>query len=243
MKVISIINQKGGVAKTTTAQALGAGLANKGYRILLLDLDPQGNLTYSTGAKANRGAYDLLKGSRVEECTTDLGELSIITSQPQLTGMETPHNALERALEPLQGYDYVIVDTPPALSSLTINALTASDQAIITAQADIYSLQGIGQLYQTIEAVKQRANPELTIAGILLTRHNPRTILGKELTDLMNSTAEQLKTKVYTSTIREAVAIREAQAMKADILTYAPNSKVANDYQAFIEEFMRDEKV
>lgn len=133
-------------------------------------------------------------------------------------------------------YDYIIIDTPPALGLLTINALTASDGIIITAQADIYSLQGIGQLHETIEAVKKYCNPALHLQGILLTRYSPRAVLSRDMGEMIEATASQIKTFVYKTVIRECISLKEAQARKQDIFTYAPKSNASKDYLSFIGE-------
>jgi chromosome partitioning protein len=146
---------------------------------------------------------------------------------------------LKEALAPIQeNYDYIIIDTPPALGILTINALTACTGIIVPAQADIYSLQGIGQLYGTIKPVRQYCNPELRILGILLTRYNQRSIISRDIAEMMAQTAAQLETIVYKATIREAVAVKEAQARQRDIYSYAPKGRVTADYASFVEEVL-----
>lgn len=161
----------------------------------------------------------------------------------QLTEMGKEYR-LKEALEPVKNnYDYIVIDTPPALGILTINALTAADDIIIPAQADIYSIDAIGQLSSTVKAVKQYTNSKLSIKGILLTRYSDRTILSRDLADMIQRTAEQLSTKLFNATIREAIGIKEAQAQKQDIFSYSGNSKVAADYMQFVEEFLESEKV
>jgi chromosome partitioning protein len=132
------------------------------------------------------------------------------------------------------------MDTPPSLNIITINALTASDYAVIPAQADIFSLQGITQLGQTIEAVKRYTNKDLKVLGIVLTKHNTRSILSRDLQKVITDTAMQLHTKVYTQYIREAVAVREAQAMKQDVFSYDPKSNATQDYDALMKEIWKD---
>lgn len=242
---ISIANQKGGVGKSTTAHALGAGLHLRGYRVLLVDLDPQGNITYTTGLDEEEGnIYDLIAGrADVVEVIQKTQTVDVIPAGRGLTRLDIELTStgkeyrLKEALEPVRKeYDYIIIDTPPALGLLTINALTASDSVIIPSQADIFSLQGIGQLYETIEAVKRYCNPALSIRGILLTRHNTRAILSRDMADLIETTAQQINTTVYKAVIRECISIREAQASKMDIYAYAPRSNASKDYTAFIEE-------
>jgi chromosome partitioning protein len=148
---------------------------------------------------------------------------------------------LKEALDGLQ-YDYCIVDTPAQLGTLTVNALTAANSVVIPVQAEVYSLQGIGQLSKTIEAVKKYCNRDLYIRGILITRYNGRAVISKDMQSNLKDAAEQLKTKLYSTPIRECVSIKEAQAIQQDIYTYAPRSNAAKDYEAFIEEFTERKK-
>lgn len=241
--IITVINQKGGVGKTTTAQALGAGLHEQGYKVLFIDLDPQGNLTDALQARSETGgAYELLTTGRAN--VTSRGYADLITSSPELAAdLSLPADSLKRAVEGYTDlYHYILIDTPPALNSLSINALAAAQGLIIPAQADRYSLQGIGQLYQSIQAVKETINPGLFILGIVLTRHNPRTILGADLTEVMRETAEALGTKLFNTSIREAVAIREAQYLQRNPLEYAPASNVVQDYKALTAEIVKELK-
>jgi chromosome partitioning protein len=149
---------------------------------------------------------------------------------------------LKEALEALQGnYDYAIIDTPPALGILTVNALTACTGVLIPAQADIYSLQGISQLYGTLQTVRKYCNPSLKVMGILLTRYSGRAIISREVAEMIEETAAQLHTKLYQTKIREATAIKEAQARRQSIYEYAPKSNATTDYKALIDEILREE--
>lgn len=243
MKTTAIINQKGGVCKTTTALALSEGLTLKGYSVLLIDLDPQGNLSYSLADNGSDfTSYDLIQGKALE--TDTLKPISykryIIPSSPQLsTCTKISEYSLKRALEPLSNiYDYCIIDTPPSLGALTINALTASEGLVIPAQCDIYSLQGIKQLIDTISAVKALSNPGLEIRGILITRHNPRQIIKREVEAALREKTEELNIKIYDSHIRDSIAIPEAQMLKKGLLSYSKRSKAAQDYLSFTDEFI-----
>jgi chromosome partitioning protein len=246
MEVIAVINQKGGVGKTTTVNAIGEGLILKGYKALYIDLDAQGNLSYTLGATTNGlTAMDLLQGKPAQATIQRTEAGDIIASSPSLAGADTIITAtgkeyrLREALEPLSAlYDYCIIDTPPALGILAINALTACTGAIIPAQADIYSLQGISQLHNTIETVKKYCNPALVIKGIVLTRYNSRAIISREVADMIQQAAGQLQTKLYTAKIRECTAIKEAQATQQSIYNYAPRSNAAADYTALIDEIL-----
>lgn len=246
--VIAITNQKGGVGKSTTAAALGAGLSLRGYKVLFVDLDPQGNLSYIMQADAERpSAYEILTGRAGTAAaiqTTAGGD--IVSASSDLSGADMELNRtgkeyrLKEALQPVSdNYDYIVIDTPPALGILTINALTAADRLIIPAQAEIFSLQGIGQLSGTINAVKTYCNPALQIDGILLTRHSGRAVLSRDMAEMIADTAAQIGTSVYKAVIREGIAIKEAQANRESIFSYSPRSNAAADYTAFIDEFLK----
>jgi chromosome partitioning protein len=249
-KAIAVINQKGGVGKSTTALAIGAGLSLKGYSVLFIDLDAQGNLSYTLGADTKgynaMGVLERPETAKAEIQHTPQGD--IIASSPKLAGADKlleetgKEYRLKEALESLQGaYDYIIVDTPPALGILTINALTACTGAIIPAQADIYSLQGIGQLNSTIETVKKYCNPSLSIMGIVITRFNGRSIIRREVAEMLEHTADHLHTKLFSSKIRECTALVEAQATKQNIYSYAPRSNATADYKALVDEIIKGE--
>lgn len=249
MKVYAVINQKGGVGKSTTALCLGAGLSLNGFKVLYIDLDAQGNLSYTLGADTQGyNAMGILQRPEMvkEEIQTAPGG-EVIASSPALAGADTiitetgKEYRLKEALDKLGGtYDYCIIDTPPALGIVTINALTACQGAIIPAQADIYSLQGISQLNGTIQTVKKYCNPHLKVMGIVLTRYSARSIISREVAEMIDATAAQLNTKLYKAKIRECTALKEAQATRQSIFKYAPRSNAAADYKALIEEIMED---
>jgi len=249
MQILTIANQKGGVGKSTTVHALGMGLIRSGKRVLFIDLDPQGNLSYSMNAQPGGAtAYEMLTGKANVTAAikhTDQGDL--IAAAPLLSAADMEINTvgkeyrLKEAIQPiLAKYDYILIDTPPALGILTVNALTASDGVIITAQADIFSLQGIGQLYATIEAVRTYCNKQLEIRGILLTRHSARSVLSRDIAEMITDTAKQLNTFVYKTVIRECIALKEAQASRQDIFGYALKSNAAADYSALVDEVLRE---
>lgn len=253
MKTIAIINQKGGVGKSTTAFSLGAGFSLKGFKVLFVDLDAQGNLTYTLGADRTasngKSSFDVLTAQVTAKAAiqkTTQGE--VIASSPSLSGIDIvltdkgKEYRLREELEILQGiYDYIIIDTPPALGILTINALTACTGVLIPAQADIYSLQGISQLYGTLQMVKKYCNHSLSVMGILLTRYSGRTIISREIAEMTEETAVQLQTKLYATKIRETTAIKEAQVRRQSIFEYAPKNNAAIDYMSLVEEIIGDE--
>lgn len=247
MKTITITNQKGGVGKTTTALALASGLTHKGYRVLAVDLDPQSNLTYSTGIKdGEMDIYSLLTGSPIftplkkgkQGFYMISGSLNLANADREFndTGREY---ILKEAIAPLENeFDYCIIDTPPSLSILTVNALTASSGVIVPMNTDIYSLQGLEQLYRLVQKVRKYSNPELAIEGLLLTQYKPRSVINRQIKEQLEGIAAQMETKVFKATIREAVAIKEALFMQTDFFTEIPNAKVTEDYKCFVEEFI-----
>lgn len=250
-KIIAVINQKGGVGKSTTAEALIAGLSLKGYSCLAIDLDAQGNFSYTAGAKTDGATIlGVLTGEvKAKDAIQHLQSGDMIAASNTLAGADAfitntgKEYKLKEALEELKGmYQYIIIDTPPALGILTVNALTACHSVIIPAQADIYSLQGIEKLAETIKPVKKYCNPSIYIEGILLTRYSPRSVLSRDVAEIAEKLAEKLGTKVFKTTIREAIVIKEAQISQQSLFEYAPKAKVTEDYRAFIEELLGAEK-
>ena len=246
-EIISIINQKGGVGKSTTAHALGSGMMMRNQKVLFVDLDGQGNLSQTVNAEEpEHSILDVLLGrASAKEAIHIVDGKHILASSPLLAGADTlivevgKEFRLKEALDPIQNdYDYIILDTPPALGILTVNALTASTSVIIPAQADIYSLQGIDQLMGTNETVKKYCNPELTIKGILLTRYNSRTVLTRDITEIIQFKARELGATFYSNPIRENISIKEAQVSRTSIFSYAPKSNAAEDYESFLEEVL-----
>ncbi len=249
MEIIAIINQKGGVGKSTTAEAIGAGIALKGFRVLYIDLDAQKNLSYTLGSKPQGvTSLEVLLGEATaqEAIQKAMQGVDLIPASVGLVGADTTiasvgkEYRLKEALDAIKDrYDYIIIDTPPALGILTINALTACTGVIIPAQADIYSLQGISQLNITIQTIKKYTNHAIRVLGIILTRYNARTIISREVADMIEEIAGQVGTKLYRTKIRECTALKEAQARRENIYTYAPKSNAAKDYTALIDEIIK----
>lgn len=246
--VISVSNQKGGVGKTTTACSLAAGLKKRGYRVLAIDLDPQGNLGFSIGADTETSAsiYDVLKGEvKTQYAIQKTPAMDIIISSILLSGIELEFTntgrefLMKEAIKPiLDLYDYILIDTPPALGILTINAFTASDYIIVPMLSDIFSLQGIAQLYETVERVKKYCNPNIAIAGIVLTKCNPRTLLSREIRGTAELIAKDLHIHLFDTCIRGSVAASEAQSVQKSIFDYAPKNNIAHDYSCLIDEML-----
>lgn len=249
MKTYAIINQKGGVGKSTTAQTLAAGLYLNGYKVLTVDLDPQANTSFTFKAAEGINALDvIMQAATAKEAIQKTAYGDLIPGTRDLAGTDLfivktgkekgKDRLLKEALEPVKRkYDYIIIDTPPALGALTVNALTACSSVIIPAQADLYSLQGVKELIANIKEVQ----PKLKIEGILFTRYSARSAFNTELAELAGDMAKAYGTKVFNTKIREAVAIKKAQASLKCIFDYEPKANVAADYKAFIEELIGKE--
>ena len=243
-QIITVTNQKGGVGKTTTVSALICGLHQRGANVLGIDLDPQGNLGFTLGLEigATSTILDVLKGRcSIEDAiiSTDYGD--VIPSDITLSAAEVEFSAprrefmLEQYLRPLHSkYDFIIIDTPPALNILTINAYVASDSLIVPMEAEILSLVGITQLQETIETVRSSFNPHLTVLGVLLNKYNPHLTLAREVTELAEEVALQLKSQVFVPKIRRGVDVAAAPAHGQSVLTFRPNCNSALDLQEFV---------
>lgn len=247
--IIAVTNQKGGVGKTTTSSAMIAGLTAHHKKVLGIDLDPQGNLGFSLGIDIDDSAtiYDVFKGkvSLTDAIqTTEFGD--IVPSNILLSTAELEFNRsgreflLKNALEPIKDqYDYIIVDTPPALNILTVNAYVSGDCLIVPMVPEILSLLGISQLKETIDTVKKFYNPNLRVLGILLNKYNQRLNLAREVEEMASQIAEQLETIVFESKIRSSVVVAESPAHGESILSYAPKSNPALDFSNFIEYLLK----
>lgn len=247
---MAVANQKGGVAKTTTVQNIAASLTHKGYKTLVIDLDPQGNLSFLMGAdNVNKPTmYDVFNGkAKIMDAVQRTKSGAIIPANILLSGADlefTQPGKDKLLLNEMDvfksaGYGFILIDTPPSLGVLTINALTAAGSVLIPMGADVLSLQGMSQLYDTIEAVRKRNNPDLIIEGIIFTQYAGRTLLSKEFTKAIKGVAKRLHTKVFDTAIRSSVAAREAQANQVDVITYAPRSSTADDYNSLTIEIIK----
>lgn len=250
-KVIAITNQKGGVGKTTTATALVTGLKREGYKTLLVDCDPQCNSTDTFRALVNNQAtlYDvLIQGEPIVEAIqhTEIGD--IVAGDPLLNDADQTLTEMGREFRlreammqiPENDYDFIVIDTPPDLGILLSNALTAADSCIIPITPDRYSMQGLSQLGTTIGLVRRYSNKDLKIDGLLMVMNDPRTNLSKEVQQVIPEVCEQLGTKHFENFIRRAQAVKEAQKRRISLFTWAPDSTAAKDYEAFIDEYLRD---
>ena len=248
--IIAITNQKGGVGKTTTSSALMDGLHSRGTRVLGVDLDPQGSLGFCLGLDIENCAtiYDVMKGNRpIREVIVQSESGDILPSNILLSAAELEFNRPGREFllknclaEVAEEYDYIIIDTPPALNVLTVNAYVAADGLIIPMAPEILSLLGVAQIRETIDTVRRCYNSRLRVLGILLNKYNQRFTLNREVLDMAEQIAAQLDTKVFQARIRSGVAVAEAPAHGESVLTYAPSSKVARDFRLLLNEVTRE---
>ena len=248
-KIISIINQKGGVGKTTTAVNLAAFLADKGYKTMLVDADSQGNATsgLSKDAELEETLYDvLLDDVSIEEAVvkTDIKKLSILPASIDLAGAEIEMVSVEkreflmkRKLDQVRDkYDFILIDCPPSLGLMTLNALVASQEILIPIQAEFYALEGLSQLVKTVQVVTRKLNPGLSILGILLTMFDGRTNLSLQVADEVK---KYFGNKVFRTVIPRSVKLSEAPSFGEPILTYAPKSKGAEAYKKLCREVIK----
>ncbi len=244
-QVITVTNQKGGVGKTTTVSALVCGLTQRGARVLGVDLDPQGNLGFTLGLDIGDGytIYDVLTGAHPIEASishTDYGD--ILPSDIMLSTAEVAFTAprrefmLSQHLDAVKDrYDFIIIDTPPALNILTINAYVASTGLIVPMEAEVLSLVGVSQIQDTIETVRKSFNPDLKVLGILLNKYNQRLTLSREILDLAEAVAEQLDSRVFPTRVRRGVDVAMAPAHGQSVLTYQPRCKAAMDLRKIVD--------
>ncbi|MFC1640949.1 ParA family protein [Patescibacteria group bacterium] len=251
-KVLSIVNQKGGVGKTTTACNMGAYLAKAGKYVLLVDLDPQGNASSGLGIdmRGKQGLYEVLTGAIDVMATlhaTHTKNLHVLPSTPDLAAIpveiiefERREYLLDDLLEPLKNnYDYIIIDCPPSLNLLTVNALVASDEVIVPVQCEYFALEGIGQLLETVKLVQQNLKPELALRGAILTMYDRRTKLSRAV---MNEINKHFPGKVFDAVVPRNVRLSEAPSHGLTILEYDPWSKGARAYRHLAQEIIDQDK-
>ena len=249
-KIISVTNQKGGVGKTTTCVNLASYIADTGKRVLLIDMDPQGNACSSLGVEIEKGKnsiYEVLLGEvDIKDAIypSVLKTLSVIPSTVDLSGAEVDlvyvdnrEKVLKEALKEVKSdYDYIFIDCPPSLGLLTVNALTATDTIIIPIQCEYFALVGLGQLMNTVRLIKKHLNPEIEIEGVLLTMKDNRSNLVAQVSEEIR---KYFETKVYDTYIPRNVRLAESPSHGKPILLYDSKSKGAIAYKALSEEFLR----
>lgn len=244
-EIVSVVNQKGGTGKTTTTMNLGCALSSLGKRVLLVDLDPQGNLSYSLGiSEPEKTMADVISGQcSAADAIVETEGVDVIPGSPDmadievsLAGQEQREKFLKKSLTGLAShYDYILIDSPPSLSLLTINALNAAQSVVVPMQLEVLTLQGLNQILNTVDQVKKSMNSKLKVKGILLVMYDKRRKLSQELQSFME---ENVKNRIYDTVIRMNVKLAEAPSFGQSVITYDPNSNGAKDYMAFAKEFL-----
>ena len=246
-KTIAIANQKGGVGRTTTSINLSASLATKGKKVLIIDTDPQGNTTSGFGVEKNdldNTVYELmLSECSIKECIINdvIDGVSVIPSnvnlaaaEIELIGVDRKEYILKREVEWIKdSYDYIIIDCPPSLSMLTINAMTTADTVLVPIQCEYYALEGLSQLIHTINLVKERLNPDLDIEGVVFTMYDSRTNLSMQVVENVKNNLSQ---KVFQTLIPRNIRLAEAPSYGMPINAYDPKSAGAEAYMQLAEE-------
>jgi chromosome partitioning protein len=244
-KVISLSNHKGGVGKTTSTINIGAGLNKLKKKVLLIDLDPQANLSQSLGImEPTKTIYGALKGEYELEPLEIMPGLDLIPSTLDLSGAEVELSGeagreyiLKELIDPLRGsYDYILIDSPPSLGLLTINAFTASDEVYIPLQAQYLALQGLTKLIEVIDKIKRRLNKELNLGGVFITQYDRRKVLNRDVVETIKS---HYKEKLFKTAIRDNIALAEAPTQGLDIFRYNPKSYGAEDYLSLCKEMLK----
>lgn len=246
-RIIAIANQKGGVGKTTTAINLSASLASFGQKVLALDLDPQGNMTSGLGVdkdEVESSVYDLIIGeAEIEECickevieNLDVlpSNINLSAAEIELIGVDDKEYIIKNAMESVKdNYDFIIIDCPPALSMLTINAMTTANSVLVPIQCEYYALEGLSQLIHTINLVQERLNPELYIEGVVFTMYDARTNLSLQVVENVKDNLEQT---IYKTIIPRNIRLAEAPSYGMPIHLYDPKSTGAESYMMLAEE-------
>jgi chromosome partitioning protein len=247
--IITVANQKGGVGKTTTAINLSAAVANKGFKTLLIDLDPQANSTmsYVDVRGVARSMYDVLVTEEQEFAgviiATQVPNLFLAPSRISLAKLESkligdldgPFRLKDKLKDTINDYDYIFIDTPPTLGMITVNALVASTHVLVPIQSSYFALEGTDDLLETIEKIKARPNPNLQLLGVVITMHDKRTTLAKDIHDQIG---QVFGDRLFNTVITKSIRLEESPAYKESIFTFAPRSSGAMEYYSLSEEIL-----
>ena len=251
-RVIAVANQKGGVGKTTTAINLSACLAEKGQKVLAIDMDPQGNMTSGLGIdkdEVEKNIYDLMIGQAgvdevlqkeaIENLDVIPTSIDLSAAEIELIGVDDKEFIIRNAVQPIKDdYDYIIIDCPPSLSMLTINAMTTADSVLVPIQCEYYALEGLSQLIHTVELVKERLNPVLEIEGVVFTMYDARTNLSLQVVE---NVKENLQQNIYKTIIPRNIRLAEAPSYGMPINLYDPKSTGSDSYMRLADEVMNRE--
>ena len=246
-RITTIVTQKGGVGKTTTAQALTEGLKRRGFSVLLIDCDQQQNSTKGFRADPERGGvYEAMKGANAAEYIQRSPWGDILPASDSLIGADMQFagklNALEDAIKPLRrAYDHIIIDTPPTISAVTLAAIAASTDLVIPIEAAFYSVQGLEQLLYYLDRIRSATAYRPQIAGLLFTKFNERKKLAKQYRAALDQKAAALGLQVYKTEIRLSASVEKAQALTVGLFEYDKRCPAAKDYSAFIDEYLEQE--
>lgn len=250
--ILTVINQKGGVGKTSLVYNLGYELFKRKYKVLFIDTDPQKNLTYTLTdgyfEDMDNSFFDIMQETvNINDCIIKGEKFDYIPSSSELSGIDRNQKnmfALDEAIKQIkENYDFILIDNPPNLCSITINAIVSSTVVIVPTEASIYAMNGIRELDKTLNTIRQATSKEIVIDGVLINRYKKQTYINNELSKVLLQASEQFKTRIYKTMIRDSIAMVEATANNSSVIEFAPSSKIATDYKNFVDELLKSKNL